>query len=98
MGWILIILGHALANLRRCDADNWIGGCVVLRIAAKYLNSQCPFLDILRFPSQSLFHHKSEKSREALAMAEKGAAQKPAQLLANLIRVRLSLRCRTNPL
>ena len=64
MGWILIILCHAFANFRGRDADNWIGGCVVLRIAAENFNSQSPFLDALRFPSQSLFHHKAEKGQE----------------------------------
>src|SRR5580698_2557236 len=90
---ILIVLSHSLANLRRSYADNRIGGGVVLSFSTENFNAKCALLDVFRIPSQCLFNHKAEECREALAVAEKGIGQEPAQLFANLVCGRFFLSC-----
>jgi len=77
----LIILGHAFANLRRRDADNWVGGGIVISVPAEDLDPQGPLFDVFSFPGEGLFGDKAEKCWEALAMAEEGVCQEAIELL-----------------
>jgi len=95
MRGVLIILCDTFANLCRCDANDGVGGSVVVGISAEYFYSQSPFLYIVLFSCQGLFRHKAQECREPLAVAEEGIFQEPSQLLTdgNLLRFGQSCAC-----
>src|ERR1035441_7375695 len=49
MGGILVILGDAFSDLCRGDADDGVGGGIVIRISAKDLDSEGSLFDAIDF-------------------------------------------------
>jgi len=59
VAWILVILRDALANLGCGDTHDGVGGGVVVRIAAEYLNSEGSFFNQVGLAAQGMLNDKT---------------------------------------
>src|SRR5271169_3981588 len=89
-GGVLVILGDPFADFRCGDANDGVGGSIVVRVSAKDLNAEGAPLDVGRVPYERLFDHKAQETWEPLTVAEIGAGQKPAQLLTDRLLLRMA--------
>ena len=70
MGGLVIVLRDALANLRDCDAHDWVRSGVIVRRTVEDVDAEKAFFEELAATFECLFNKKAKESGVPAAIAE----------------------------
>jgi len=80
MAGVLVVLGDALADLGCGDADDGVGGGVVVGVLAEDLDAEGSLFEDVGLAGDGVVDDEAEEGREAAAVAEVGIGEQALHL------------------